>query len=232
MKNSDSKLKIHQKFLKKIFGAETFHLPVRQAGFKLFTCLSGRQALNSPFRCGRTGFTLIELLVTISIFTAISLAMFTNYPRFRENISLKRTAQKIALSVRQAQVYGLSVKEIAAGSRVFPGYGVHFAIDRPKSFILFKDIDNGNDYDGEAEKDEQFIIQTNDKISDLCGNRKTFPPGSCGLTQLDIVYLRPKSDVTLKGEGSNFADAEVVIKSPNGAEKTIVIWSTGRIGVE
>ena len=63
MKNSDSKLKIHQKFLKKIFGAETFHLPVRQAGFKL--CIFN-------FRLRRTGFTLLETIVAIAI---LSMAM-------------------------------------------------------------------------------------------------------------------------------------------------------------
>ena len=76
MKNSDSKLKIHQKFLKKIFGAETFHLPVRQAGFKLFTCLSGRQALNSPFRLRRKGFTLLLSLIVVSAILSVGLGVF------------------------------------------------------------------------------------------------------------------------------------------------------------
>ncbi len=177
------------------------------------------------------GFTLVELLVTISIFTVITLSFFFNYPEFRESISLKRTAQKIALTVRQAQVYSLSVKGSGAGG-VFPGYGAHFDAAKPKSFILFRDIDNGNDYDGDSEKEQEFLIQSGDRISDLCGNVKSFPPGTCGLSSLDIVYLRPKSDVTLRGNGLNFADAEITVKSSRGKEKTIVIWSTGRIGVE
>ncbi len=181
---------------------------------------------------GSRGFTLIELLVVISIFSIVSLSLLSNYPQFRSSISLKRTAQEIALSIRQAQVYGLSVTEFGAGSGIFPGYGVHFDINTPSVFILFADANNNKLYDGTSEELQTFRIQTADRISKLCGNEKTAPPGDCALSQLDVVYLRPGPNVVLMSGAVEFSDAEVIVRSSGGEEKTVVVWLTGQIAVE
>ena len=67
MENYGAKYKISKNFFSKNFYTKTSHLPVRQAGFKFLTCLSGRQALNLPSRRGRTGFTLVETIIYIAI---------------------------------------------------------------------------------------------------------------------------------------------------------------------
>ncbi|HDO23639.1 MAG TPA: hypothetical protein ENG99_00250 [bacterium] len=177
-------------------------------------------------------FSLVELLVTMSIALTITLMLFANYPRFRATLSLKRDAQEVALSVRQAQVYGTSVRKYGGGVGVFPGYGIHFDSSIPDSYILFADVNANNSYDGVSEAVETLHIGSNDKISNLCGNAKTSPPGACGLSSLDVIFLRPNPTVILVGEGSNFSDAEVEIKSSSGDQKTVVIWSTGQITVE
>jgi len=212
---------------------------MKQADKKMIEFYGDREK-GAPF-CG-LGFTLIELLVTMSILVVITAMMLANYPKFSEALALKRAAQEVALTIRQAQVYGLSVREFGAGSGIFPGYGVHFDMaDGPDSFILFADINNNKSYDAgdgcgglATECVQMFKINTGDKISKLCGNSATVSPGGCpSLGLLDVVYLRPNPTVTLKGDGLLLVpSASIVLSSLNGDKRTIKVWLSGQIGVE
>lgn len=103
-----------------------------------------------------TGFTIVELLVVTGIFAMMTTLVLANYPRFNAQIILENTAYEVALEVRQAQSFGLGVREAAAVADVFPGYGVRvpdITIDNTKIF-LYADIpsmpggDGNNMYDG------------------------------------------------------------------------------------
>lgn len=52
------------------------------------------------------GFTLIEFIVIISIFAIMSAVALFNYQGFRSSVSLGNLSRDIALTVRQAQVFG------------------------------------------------------------------------------------------------------------------------------
>lgn len=185
----------------------------------------------------KKGFTTIELIVTISILVIITTAIFIKYPAFRQSISLKRTAQEIALTIRQAQVYGLSVKEFQPGTSIFSGYGVHFE-SGTDSFILFADIDNDKTYDvgdgcggTNTECVQMFQIQTGDKISGLCAN------GICSANKMDIVFYLTNPPVSITTDtggtlpfGSSYAG--VVISSLQGQTKTVNVLASGQIAVQ
>ncbi len=179
-------------------------------------------------------FTLIELLVVISIFVIITVSIFLNYPKYGSVLSLKKTGQEIALSVREAQVYALSVKSAESDADVFPGYGVYFTLTFPDSFLLFSDNNENYRYDnGEAVK--EFKIETKDKIVDLCGT--TDLGEICGLEQLNIVFRRPNPIVNLNnGDDDNyneFSNAKIKIRSlRENNEKIINVWLSGQISVE
>lgn len=194
--------------------------------------LSRRLRLPSALNRNNRGFTIIELVVTTGILIIVTTLIFANYPKFRENISLKKTAQEIALAVRRAQTYGLGVREFQPGSGVFPGYGVYFNIASSDSFVLFADINGNNTYDGTSESIESFKIQTNERLSSLCANAKTSPPGTCGFSTINIIFFRPQPLVTIKADGSGFSDGEIKITSPRNQTKTVVILSSGQISVE
>jgi hypothetical protein len=170
------------------------------------------------------------------MFTIISITILANYRGFQEALALKRTAQKIALSIRQAQAYGTSIKEFHG---VFPsGYGVHFDISTPKSFILFADVNDSESYDVNdgcggvtTECVEQFTIQTHEIISDICVNRK-IGAEDCTLNTVDVIYKRPTPTVKIKNGLFSFSDAEIDIQDLEGGTKTIVAWLTGQISVE
>ena len=184
----------------------------------------------------KKGFTLLEIVIVLAIFAIITTLVLAKYPEFKSSISLKKTAQEIALTVREAQVYSLGVKGFRS-QFVIP-YGVHFDITSPKSFILFADFDKDGRYveDETAEKIKEYSIQTTDEIFELCGDKEQPSGEICGLTYLNIIFYRPTPIVTLKGyDGSfyhTFSDADIIIKSARGKQKTIVVWANGQILVK
>ena len=116
------------------------------------------------------GFTLVELLVSISIFFIVTAVVLTNYPRFGSNLAIETLTQDIALTIRQAQVFGSAILGTTADSglesvspQVFNAYGVHFPLIptdvdlNPVSYTytIFADVPgaaggSNNRYDGET----------------------------------------------------------------------------------
>ena len=198
---------------------------------------------------------MIELVVTVSIFVMITSILLANYPKFSSRIVLENVAHQVALTVREAQAYGLSVRGFDnSGTTVFPGYGVYFPTPGPgsKSFILFADADDDQKYDLSVCKStgsecvEESTIRSTEHIYLLCGGLKTYggtiqspgPGADCSLSSLHVGFRRPDPDANIVGysetAGSDvaFSDAEVVIISPHGDVKMVVLWTTGQISVE
>ncbi len=101
------------------------------------------------FKIKNRGFTLVELMVSISIFMLLTGVTLMSYPKFSNKLSLDLLAEDIALSLRQAQIFGSSVlgsKSTTAGqTKTFGAYGIHFekpTATNPYAYLLFADIDN------------------------------------------------------------------------------------------
>src|SRR3569623_987777 len=114
-------------------------------------------------RSGRRGFTLIELLVVISIMLILTSVFVLRQQRFNSSTLLRSLAYSIALSVRQAQVYGTSVRESSAGAfssnTSAKSYGIYFSSGSTGSYILFADSSTGaTPDDGQYEAGEE--VQT------------------------------------------------------------------------
>ncbi|MFC1733488.1 hypothetical protein ACFL6I_24580, partial [candidate division KSB1 bacterium] len=85
--------------------------------------LSKKKNINS-------GFSMIELVVSTGIMIMITMVVLVNHAAFGGNILVGSLAYDVGLSIRQAQVFGLSVREFGIGTGTFDvGYGVHFDID-------------------------------------------------------------------------------------------------------
>lgn len=171
---------------------------------------------------------MVELLITLAIFTIISSLVLARYPEFQAGISLKRTAQEMALSVREAGVYAVGVRE---WGDEYGGYGIHFDLLSERSYVLFSDLDADNSYDGGNELVKEFAIQTKDRIKDLCGYDSD-GNSTCGLSYLDIVFRRPMPLIIIKGDGTDFSYAEIEIGSPRGKERDLRVEISGQISVE
>jgi prepilin-type N-terminal cleavage/methylation domain-containing protein len=217
------------------------------------------------------GFTLIELLVVVGIFGILSSVIFANYSGFDSIIVLENVAHEIALEVRQAQSFGIGVREFSSGNDEFPIYGVRvpsLSSGMIQNIFLFADIppvgqQKGNGvYDGgdscvpgSGECVEQVFLQKY-YIYAICGNIKKqlgdYTPfrmiddvtasGAavyCDKDALEITFTRPNPDAFSTGyEGgvkdpeSPYSDAEIIVATPGGHVRTVVVWSTGQITVE
>jgi len=74
-------------------------------------------------------FTLIELLVSVGIFTMMTALVVAKYGSFNQSVLMTNLAYDVALTIRTAQTYGLSVKNsdtTNSTTQFLHGYGVHF----------------------------------------------------------------------------------------------------------
>jgi prepilin-type N-terminal cleavage/methylation domain-containing protein len=188
-----------------------------------------------------SGFTLIELLVTISIFVILTGVVIFNQGKFNSTVLLTNLAYDTALTIRQAQTYGINVKEF--GDSDFIPYGVHFdKNEAPKSFILFADVGYKTDTSSAhpyAGTDlsacqtnfgcvNRYTIQRGNYISDLVVNGNS-------VGSLDIVFKRPNPDAIIyaNGEPTGGPVAAVIqLTSADGTgSTTISVWSNGLIEI-
>lgn len=197
-----------------------------------------RKKLNS-------GFTLVELLVTISIFAILTGVVLFNQTKFDSTILLTNLAYDTALTIRQAQTYGINIKEFDNNSNTnkFVPYGVHFETGaNNKSFILFADINMDGIYDGDTSSCSpsypgksdgcvnRYNIKRGNYISDLC----TIGVNSeaCEPNTLDITFKRPNPDAIIKViEGDSFDRARIVLSSIDGSTRSVRIWKNGLIEI-
>lgn len=182
------------------------------------------------------GFSLIELLVVTGIFIVITGVVLANNAQFNSSVLLGNAGYDIALSVRQAQVYGLSTQSYAGEFQV--GYGVHF--QGSTQYLLFADLDPAHNKQYDAGVDQ--VVQTytlgrGHTILRYCGVRsdstEDCSDGAAALTHLDIGFLRPNPDATVTGDSPTpYSSAKIVIQSRADETRTITIQSTGQISVK
>lgn len=180
------------------------------------------------------GFSLIELLVVVGIFTFITAIVLANHSRFNSSVLLGSLAYDIALSVREAQVYGVSVRGVETNFRV--GYGTHFS--GAKSYTLFADTypvgAPNKKYDAEDSIISTYTLNTGHSIVQFCGvNGAVKDCSSTGaISTLDVVFLRPEPDAHISSTASGpYAQATITVTSSSGEFRTITVASTGQISV-
>lgn len=201
------------------------------------------------------GFTLIELLVVIGIFGLLTALIFARQSQFTGGSLLTNVAYQIALTIRQAQVYGLSVREFSSGGFNYP-YGVHFdKSEGMKSSIVFF-VDSGatppvsSGYNpqmpssanlGTCGNDgnpclDLLSISRGNYVEDVCAVPSS--GSSCtSVDKLDISFVRPDPEariVSITGgaaTGGNIRGC-VTLASPQGTTKRyVIVTNTGQISV-
>ncbi len=187
----------------------------------------------------RRGFTMVEVLVTLAIFSIISGVVLTRYKDFSGGIVLSNLAYEIAITIRQAQVYGLSVKNTLTSQSNFNfPYGIHLPGPLSNSFVLFADVDN-NGYQS-SEIIETLTTRQGNTIYNFCAvTGSSVSKCNVGtpqlITSLDIKFLRPDPEAIIKSNisGDVYKEASITVRSPGtDRNKTISIKSTGQISVQ
>lgn len=188
----------------------------------------------------KAGFTLIELLVVTGIMVVITGLVFANNNAFGGKVLLQNLAYDVALSVREAQVYGISVQRFSTD--IFAeGYGIHFLRNtNPSSqdeFLLFADvIEVDGMYDcpesSVCELVEANLIRSGYHVADICVPSTEAEP--CGHASLDVTFRRPDPDAFIRadGQGLLYESARIVLQSPRGETQSVVIEQNGQIAVQ
>lgn len=186
------------------------------------------------------GFTLVELMVSIAIFVVITGIIMVDQRRFGGNILITNLAYDVALGIRQAQVYGISVKSV--NQQFNSSYGVHFG--PPGYFILFADTNHSGSYDTSSDDGTGcialtecvtfFKVEQGNAISKFCADNSCSDTGA--IDRLDILFTRPNPEPAVKAYKGGLAipasSASITVSSPQGVTKTVSVSPSGQISIK
>lgn len=177
----------------------------------------------------KAGFTLFEMLVAITIMSLVAAVVVYNYSKFNSDIEITNLAYRMALAVREAQVYSISVKQYVGATDPFKvPYGLHFSEKTPDSFILYADADDNGLYTSSGDDTEcdvgpgsecveKVVIGRNNRIKGFCGILWPANSASCFdeaganmFHSLDIKFKRPNPDALFKAYANSYDPSDVV----------------------
>lgn len=174
------------------------------------------------------GFTLVEMIVVLAIIVIITAVVLNSQNDFNRSLTITDTAYTVALSIREAQTFGLSSRTYSPTATQNAAYGAHFTRSSPKGYLLFADVFPGAPgtisaycpghtavagspdakpgnctYDAsQNETAQNFTFGRGFQITNICGHdtSNTLRCTSTGyLTGIDIVFLRPNTDSVVVG---------------------------------
>lgn len=189
-------------------------------------------------------FTLVEVMVTGAIISIFAVITIFNYASFSDKLSLSSAGQEIAIAIRQAQSYGINVKESGVSSGDFTkSYGIYFNPNGSSgSFYLFIDKNGDNKYNdavgncivsGGTECMEKIDLKNGVTITTL-GSTASCPPLN-SVTAVHITFRRPNPDAEITfSNGSGVpcvsqSNAQITIRSPRGSQIVVNVENTGQI---
>ena len=194
------------------------------------------------FRKKIKGFTVIELLIVMAISVVLFGVVLFNYGTFNDKASLSSSAQEVAVGIRQAQIYGINVKEATVGGGNFNNsYGVYFnRISSPDAYYIFVDKNNNGVYSdpigacGGTECIEKILLKNGVTVHSITS---TSCSGASSIIGVQVFFKRPNPDAIIKlmdydGYWCNsqvITNATITLKSPKGEFQTINIENTGQI---
>src|SRR5579872_2305660 len=126
-----------------------------------------RMAANMKKRALQSGFTLIELLMVLVIMSLITIAFLENQSKFGSSTIMRSLAYQVALSLRQAQVYGTSV--VQSGGTFGPTFGISIGAS-PNTYTLFSDTTAPpvDERDPGVTTVKTFAVQNSYSVQEVC----------------------------------------------------------------
>ena len=183
------------------------------------------------------GFTLIEMLMVVAIIILITAATLANNAKFGGAVLLQNLAYDIALSVREAQVYGISVHRF--NNSFTAPFGMHFDTTGGNQYVYVLFADAGASGPGNGLYDSDELVQSTNitrgyYIAQLCTS-PTNGAEVCGHTTLDVTYQHPEPDAYIRADGDTAAplyqSARIVVAAPRGDTMNICLGRNGDISV-
>jgi prepilin-type N-terminal cleavage/methylation domain-containing protein len=160
----------------------------------------------------KEGFTLIELVVVAGIISVIMLIVVFDSRKFNDSIALKSAAADVSIAMRQAQNFGVSVKESSPGQFNAP-YGMWFDLLNPTNIFIYSDTNNNRAFNGSwdcagnDECKEKIPLRSGIRINRLCatdfGNSLTC--FNTGFRSITLTYVRPNPEPLVRSFDTNNA---------------------------
>ena len=180
------------------------------------------------------GFTLIELMVVIGIMLVITTLILARYSQFNGTVLLRDLAYDVGLSIREAQVYGISGRSVD-GTFAYR-YGVYFSKAAPTQYTLFGDKNNNQAYDGD-EIVSVYTMRAGYGLSEMCATRSSDGASRCAsrneISTLTVMFKRPEPDAIIRSDvvSETYRDVTFTLLSPSGATRSVTVTSTGQISI-
>lgn len=185
------------------------------------------------------GFSLVELMVAIGIFAMMTTVLITKYGTFNQEVLLNNLAYDVAITIRNAQSYGLNVKSAGRNNNEFTTpFGVHFA-KGVSDFTFFADANSNGSFDTgagggpNAELVTLTKIKKGSKVDTLCAGTGPGPSTCQSVEWLDVTFRRPDPNAIIKTSASQTGNsyAEIKVMASDGSAKKITVRANGQIAV-
>lgn len=192
-------------------------------------------------RVHQQGFTLIELLLVMGILAMVMATVVSNHSRFGGKVLLRTLTYDTALTLRQAQTYGISVRQstTTTNQEFLAGYGINFRIvpgnSGTTSYRMYADTySDGGIYTAASDT----VIQTYNigrgyRISDLCVTVAAVE--DCTPETIDILFRRPEPDAEIRVNGvagTLYSKARIEMRSPRDDVQNIIVEISGQMTVQ
>ncbi len=174
-------------------------------------------------------------MVVSAIFMVLSSVVLSANTRFGNRVILQNLAHEMALTVREAQVYGIAVRRFA-GSNFDVGYGMYFVPSSGETqtvYQLFGDVVANGVYDG-GETVRTITLAGGYRIVDICARNASSSIETCGLPGIHIMFYRPEPDALIRRAAGIPTDdrVRIVLESPRGARAEVHVEASGQIAVQ
>jgi prepilin-type N-terminal cleavage/methylation domain-containing protein len=184
------------------------------------------------------GFTLMELITVVGIFAIITTVVMIKFSTFNNKILTTNLAYDIALSIREAQTFGVNVRGFDTGNTVVfdYAYGVHFNESSDTTYTFFIDLNGNGKFESNNETVDVFTLRGGHRIERLCRTTGASVTSCSDTTpsfnDLYITFKRPEPDAVIKSNGSTlYQSASIRVTSPQGIDREIQVHSTGQISI-
>lgn len=193
------------------------------------------------------GFSLIELVISAAIMAIISAIVIVRFTAFDSSILLKSLAYEVAASIRDAQIYAVSIVNNSDGFD-YP-YGMTFSTAIPKSYTFFRDTTGASEpifNQSNSTTINKYEIGRSMQIVNLCvykGNVDYCTVGgshpSPSMNRVDILFRRPEYRAMFNGEilplsPSEITSAKIILNSTTDAaeEWEVYVELLGQVSVK
>jgi len=188
------------------------------------------------------GFTMIELLIVVALIAIIYSTTLANYDGMNKKIDLKNAVYMVALTIREAQIYGINKKIVTDNpNNVVPfsdndpyPYGTFLSKNNnlKNKIIIFRDLSSPINFRFDPNGNEiEKAIKLNNGIHIsriIADNNNSW----VDLDKVNIMFKRPNPDAIIKSGTQMYSRVQIEITNKNNKYKGCIdIGSAGDMSI-